>query len=69
MSSRKSYSPVTRRQTSPLMYFLVLVSVIFIGILIFAYTVTKRTNPIYVDEHGNPVNSQSAQQGSSSHHP
>jgi len=69
MSSTKSYSQVARRQTSPLMYFLMLVSLIFIGILIFAYIVTKRTNPIYVDERGNPVNSQSAQQGSGSHHP
>jgi hypothetical protein len=45
------------RQGSPLLYFLVFMSVIFIGILIFAYVVTKRTHPVYLDEHGKPVTS------------
>jgi len=70
MSGTKLNPAIRHKQTSPLMYFLVLVSMIFIGILIFAYTVTKRTHPIYVDEHGNPVNAQSSQQGAGGgHHP
>lgn len=44
------------------MYFLVCVSVIFIGILIFAYLATRRAHPIYLDEHGKPVNSEPAHQ-------
>jgi len=49
------------RAGSPLMYLLVFVSVTFIGILIFAYIVTRRSHPVYLDEHGRPVNSQPAQ--------
>lgn len=37
---------------------------VFIGILIFAYVVTKRTHPIYLDEHGRPVNAEPASQSS-----
>ena len=47
----------------PLLYFLGLVMVIFIGILIFAYVVTKQTNPVFLDEHGKPVSSQAAHTG------
>ena len=45
----------TRKQGSPLAYFLVFISILFIGILIFCYVVTKRTNPVFVDVHGKPV--------------
>ena len=51
--------PLRPRQGSPLLYFLVFISCIFLGILIFAYTVTKKTHPIYVDEQGKPVNADS----------
>jgi len=44
------------KQGSPLLYFLGFVMLVFIGILVFAYIVTKRTHPVYLDEHGNPVN-------------
>ena len=37
-----------------------LMSVMFIGILVFAYVVTKKANPIYLDEHGRPVNQPSS---------
>ena len=37
------------------MYVLMLISVLFIGILIFCYVVTKRANPVLVDVHGKPV--------------
>ncbi len=45
------------KQGSPLLYFLVFVSATFIGILIFAYVVTKQAHPIYLDQNGRPVNS------------
>jgi heme/copper-type cytochrome/quinol oxidase subunit 4 len=51
------------RSRPPLLYFLGFVMAIFIGILIFCYVVTKRTNPVFLDEHGKPVNSQSAHTG------
>jgi len=47
--------PTRRRQSSPLAYFLVFISALFIGILIFCYVVTKRANPVFVDVHGKPV--------------
>ncbi len=57
MTDQNSLTLPRRKQTSALMYVLIFASLLFIGILIFTYTVTKKTNPIYVDEHGNPVNS------------
>ena len=58
MSDMTLQPTIRRKQTSPLMYVLVLMSLMFIGILIFCYAVTKRTHPIYVDERGNPVNAE-----------
>ena len=43
------------KKPAPLAYFLGAVFVIFIAILIFCYVVTKRTNPVFLDEHGRPV--------------
>jgi len=40
------------KRTPALIYFLAFVSVVFIGILIFAYVVTKRANPVMLDDHG-----------------
>ncbi len=54
-----------RKQGSPLLYFLYFVMALFIGILIFAYIITKRTQPIFLDEHGKPTNAQPAPQTSS----
>ena len=47
--------PAPRKQAAPLVYFLEFVFALFIGILIFCYIVTKRTNPVFVDVHGKPV--------------
>ncbi len=44
-----------RKPPAPLLYFLVFVFVLFIGILIFCYAVTKRANPVFLDSHGKPV--------------
>ena len=44
-----------RRKPAPLAYFLGVVFVLFIGILVFCYVVTRRTNPVFLDEHGKPV--------------
>jgi hypothetical protein len=48
-----------RKKTAPLAYFLGAIFVLFIGILIFCYVVTKRTNPVFLDEHGKAVTSSS----------
>ena len=49
------------------MYFLIFAAFLFIGILIFAYMVTKRAHPVYVDERGNPVNAEAAGHHDSGH--
>ncbi len=50
-------TPVTKSRRPPAIVVVwCLMSAMFIGILVFAYVVTKRTNPIYVDEHGRPLN-------------
>ncbi|HKH97982.1 MAG TPA: hypothetical protein VJ999_02650 [Candidatus Sulfotelmatobacter sp.] len=43
------------KKPAPLTYFLGFVFVLFIGILIFCYAITKRTNPVFLDQHGKPV--------------
>ena len=57
MSAFVESAPPPIKQGSPLMYVLVFVSVVFIGILIFAYVVTRQAHPIYLDQNGRPVNS------------
>ena len=52
------------KKPAPLTYFLMFVFVLFIGILIFCYAVTRHTTLIYLDEHGKPV----AQGAEHSHH-
>lgn len=59
-----SGTPASRKQGSPLLYFLIFVFVLFIGILIFCYAVTKRTNPVQVDISGKPI----AESSATSHH-
>lgn len=44
-----------RKKPAPLVYFLGLVFALFVGILIFVYVVTKRANPVVLDEHGKPA--------------
>ena len=61
--STPANSLTIRKKTPPLVIVLSLISALFIGILIFAYYETKRANPIFLDEHGKPV-----QQRSSSGH-
>lgn len=36
-------------------WFFGFVMALFIGILIFAYVVTKQANPIYLDQQGRPI--------------
>jgi len=55
---------ISRNGRSPLAYFLIFISALFIGILIFCYIVTKRANPVFLDEHGKPT----AQSTGHSHH-
>lgn len=53
-----------RKQGSPLLYLLGFVFILFIGILIFCYVVTKRANPVLLDPNGKPV----TQSSETSHH-
>ncbi len=55
MSTMAIGSSRTNRKVAPLTYFLGFIFALFIGILIFCYAVTKRTNPVFLDEHGKPV--------------
>lgn len=43
------------RSVPPLIPFLVMVSMIFIGILIYVYAESKKANPQMLDEHGRIV--------------
>ncbi|MEK7832869.1 MAG: hypothetical protein AAB401_17395 [Acidobacteriota bacterium] len=49
---------LSRQQGKILTLVLGLIVVIFIGILVTAYIIAKRVNPIILDETGKPVNSQ-----------
>jgi hypothetical protein len=55
------------KQGSPLLYLLGFVSAIFIGILVFAYFVTKQAHPVYLDQNGRPVNSAPAHSHAQDH--
>ena len=50
----------TRKKPAFLAYFLGIVFMMFIGILIFVYVVTKHTNPAMLDQNGKPVASEPA---------
>jgi hypothetical protein len=52
---RLAMPPEVRKRPASLVYVLGFVMVLFIGILIFVYAVTKRTNPVVLDEQGKPV--------------
>ena len=62
MGEIKRIDVARRRQGSPLVYFLAFIFCLFIGILIFAYMVTKKTHPVYTDQQGNPTNAESSSQ-------
>lgn len=51
-------SYLSRNQGKILTALLGLIFVIFIGILVTAYIVAKRANPVILDESGKPMNSQ-----------
>ena len=57
MSTLSVTSDTPRKKAVPLTYFLSATFVLFIGILIFCYAVTKRANPVFLDEHGKVVTS------------
>jgi len=55
MSTMAIASKRLDKKPAPLTYFLGFVFVLFIGILVFCYAITKRTNPVFLDQHGKPV--------------
>jgi len=46
------------RRVAPLTIVLGAVFVFFCAVLVFVFVATKRANPVMLDQHGNPVNSQ-----------
>jgi hypothetical protein len=54
--TNKSAQFLAHHQGTILKLLLSLIVVIFIGILFTAYLVARRANPIFLDEHGKPVN-------------
>lgn len=55
---KRAISYLARQQGKILTFVLGLVFVLFIGILVTAYVIAKRANPIILDETGKPLNSQ-----------
>ena len=55
MSTIAMTTNLPTKKQAPLTYFLGFVFAFFIGILIVCYAITKRTNPVFLDEHGKPV--------------
>ncbi len=53
---------LSRKQGTILVTLLSLIGVLFIGILVTTYLVARHANPVILDEHGKPMNSQSVQQ-------
>lgn len=51
---------LAQKQGSILKFLLSFIFVLFIAILVTVYLVARRANPILLDEHGKPVNSQTA---------
>ena len=47
-----------KKPPAPLTYLLAAIFVVFCGILICAYVATKRANPVMLDSHGKPLQSQ-----------
>lgn len=52
---------LSRHQGTILKLLLSLIVAIFVTILISAYLISKRANPVFLDENGKPVNTQSAE--------
>ena len=59
MSTLAITTSSARKKSAPLVYLLGVVMALFIGILIFVYVTAKRTNPVFLDEHGKPATSSS----------
>ena len=57
--SKRFVNFLSQKQGTILTALLSLIFVLFIGILVTAYIVSKRANPIFLDEKGQPVNSPS----------
>lgn len=50
---------LSQKQGTILKAFLAFIVILFIGILVAVYVVSKRANPILLDERGNPINAES----------
>lgn len=57
----KTAQVLAQKQGSILKVLLSFIVVLFIAILFTVYLVARNTNPIFLDEHGKPVNAQSTE--------
>jgi hypothetical protein len=55
MIGNVTQNPPKRNKGSALAYLLVFVFALFIAILVVVYVITRRSNPVMLDEHGKPV--------------
>lgn len=56
-------APSKNRPPAPLTILLAVVMVVFCGILIFVYVVTKRVNPVMLDQNGKPLEQHTSSEG------
>jgi len=56
--SKRFISHLSQKQGTILMTMLGLIFALFIGILVTAYVVSKRANPVILDEAGKPIHPQ-----------
>jgi hypothetical protein len=54
MTNVEAHAAQGQRKSPALLYLLLFVFVLFIGILVMVYFVTKHSNPVMLDEHGKP---------------
>lgn len=56
----ESIHPVAKKRPPVLLYVLPLVMVLFLGILVLVYFISKKANPIILDEKGKPVQAETS---------
>jgi flagellar biogenesis protein FliO len=65
--TRRTAQFLAQRQGSILKFLLSLIVVLFICIIFTVYLVARHANPIFLDEHGKPVNAQTAERPAKSY--
>ena len=55
MTKGEKQGNAKRKTGSALLYVLIFTFVLFIGILVVVYVITRQSKPVMLDEHGKPV--------------